>query len=117
MKLTKAEEEIMQIIWEISPCLVSDIIKYLGNPDTPHSTISSIVRILEKKGFLHHKTYGRTHEYYPLITKEAYSKNRLKKFVHDYFNGSTQQLVSFLVKEKEIDTDELNQLLDGLEDN
>lgn len=116
MKLTKAEEDIMKIIWEISPCLVSDIIQYLGNPNTPHSTISSIVRILEKKGFVKHKAYGRTHEYYPIIERETYSKNRLKTFVQDYFDGSAHQLVSFLVKEKEINSDELNQLLEKLDD-
>lgn len=116
MKLTKAEEEIMQVLWEIEPCLVTDIINHMGVPDTPHSTISSIVRILEKKGFVYHKAYGRTHEYFTLMTKDEYSKNRLKTFVRDYFNGSPKQLVSFLVREKEIDLDELNQYLEQMDD-
>lgn len=116
MKLTKAEEEIMQVLWEIEPCLVTDIIKYMGVPDTPHSTISSIVRILEKKGFVGHKAYGRTHEYFSLVTKDEYSKTRLKSFVRDYFNGSPKQLVSFLVREKEIDLDELNRYLEQMDD-
>src|SRR5690625_6243867 len=79
MKLTKGEEEIMKIIWEIEPCLVSDIIDYIGKPNTPHSTISSIVRILEKKGFVDHKAYGRTHEYFSLVSKEKYSGARLDR--------------------------------------
>lgn len=116
MKLTKAEEGIMQVIWEIEPCLVSDIINHLGDPDTPHSTISSIVRILEKKGYVSHKAYGRTHEYYSVVTKEAYSKSRLKSFVRDYFDNSPKQLVSFLVREKEIDLEELNRLMEQMDD-
>ncbi|MBY5956637.1 BlaI/MecI/CopY family transcriptional regulator [Membranicola marinus] len=116
MKLTKAEEEIMQILWEIEPCLVTDIIKHMGTPDTPHSTISSIVRILERKGYVDHKAYGRTHEYFSVVKKEDYSKNRLNKFVRDYFDGSPKQLVSFLVREKEIDREELSQYLEEMDD-
>lgn len=116
MKLTKAEEEIMQVIWEIEPCLVTDIIKHMGIPDTPHSTISSIVRILERKGFVDHKAYGRTHEYFATVKKEEYSKSRLNKFVKDYFDGSPKQLVSFLVREKEIDREELNRYLEQMDD-
>ncbi|HLT94871.1 MAG TPA: BlaI/MecI/CopY family transcriptional regulator [Membranihabitans sp.] len=116
MKLTKAEEEVMQVIWEIEPCLVSDIIKYQGDPDIPHSTISSIVRILERKGYVDHKAYGRTHEYFSTISKEEYSRIRLRKFVQDYFDNSPKQLVSFLVREKEIDVDELNRLLEQMDD-
>lgn len=115
MKLTKGEEEIMKIIWEIEPCLVSDIIDYIGKPDTPHSTISSIVRILEKKGFVDHKAYGRTHEYFSLVSKEKYSGARLKKMMKDYFDGSATRLVSFLVNEKELDSEELNKLLNQME--
>jgi predicted transcriptional regulator len=59
--LTKAEEEIMHIVWQLEPCLVRDVIDHLGQPDIPHSTVSSVVRILEKKGFLTHKAYGKTH--------------------------------------------------------
>lgn len=116
MRLTKAEEEIMQIIWDIEPCLVADMIAYMDAPNTPHSTVSSIVRILERKGFVSHKAYGRTYEYFTLVSKEEYSKNRLKKFVSDYFDGSPKQLVSFLVREKEIDLDELNQYLEQMDD-
>lgn len=110
-KLTKAEEEIMQIIWRLDRCTVSDILADLGEPKPPHSSISSVVRILEKKEFLDHKAYGRTYEYFPIISKERYSKFTLKKMVGDYFEGSMNNLVSFLVKEKDLDIDELNELL------
>ena len=120
IKLTKAEEEIMQIIWEIGPCTVSDIRDYIeahkGPPKPPHSSISTIVRIVEKKGFLDHKAYGRTYEYRPIIAKEDYSRFSLKKLVSDYFGGSMNQLVSFLVKEKDLKPEELSDLLDQLDE-
>jgi len=114
-RLTKAEEEIMQIIWKLERCTVSDIRDDIqqetGKEKPPHSTISTIVRILEDKGFLDHKAFGRTYEYFPLISKKDYSRRTLKKFVSDYFEGSMNELVSFLVKEKNIDVDDLNELL------
>ncbi len=114
-RLTKAEEDIMQIIWRLDRCTVSDIRieiqKETGKEKPPHSTISTIVRILDDKGFLDHKVYGRTHEYFPVVSKKDYSRRTLKKFVSDYFEGSMNELVSFLVKEKNIDVDELNEIL------
>src|SRR5690625_2151136 len=115
MKLTKGEEEIMKIIWEIEACLVSDIIDYIGIPITPHSMISSIVRILEKKGVVDDKAYGRPHEYFSLVSKEKYSGARSKKMMKDYVDASATRLVSFLVNEKEIDSEELNELLNQME--
>jgi predicted transcriptional regulator len=79
--LTKAEEEVMGIIWSLDRCLVRDIIDKLGDPDMPHSTISSVVRILEKKGFVNHKAYGKTHEYFPIVTKEDYAQAGVKSLV------------------------------------
>jgi BlaI family penicillinase repressor len=114
--LTKAEEQVMQIIWQKERCLVRDIIDELGDPEMPHSTISSVVRILEKKGFVDHKAYGKTHEYFPLIPKEAYTKNGLKQWIGNYFNGSPKQLVSFLVEENQINLKELNQVMKQLEE-
>ena len=114
-KLTKSEEEIMQIIWRLERCTVSNVLGELGKPKPPHSTISSIVRILEGKGFLDHKAYGRTYEYFPIITKEAYSKRTLKEFVSDYFGGSMNRLVSFMVEENEMDIEALSALINGKE--
>jgi len=116
-RLTKAEEEIMHIIWQLERCTVSDILQELAKtgPKPPHSSISSIVRIVESKGFLDHKAYGRTYEYFPIVSKDDYSKRTLKKFVQDYFDGSMNNLVSFLVKEKDIDVDEISEMLNQLD--
>ncbi len=114
-QLTKVEEEIMQLIWQLERCTVSDIINQLGNPKPPHSTISSIVRILEKKEFLDHKAYGRTYEYFPIISKEDYSKRTINSVVSNYFGGSMKQLVSFLVKEKDLDIKDLTEMINQLD--
>ncbi|GJM32169.1 MAG: transcriptional regulator [Saprospiraceae bacterium] len=119
-RLTKAEEEIMQIIWQFGRCTVSDIRTHieqeLGLSKPPHSTVSTFVRNLEEKGVLGHKAYGRTYEYFPLISKEAYSGQTLRKIASDYFDGSMNRLVSFLVKEEDLSAKELSQLLDRLEE-
>ena len=120
-RLTKAEEEIMQIIWTLGPCTVSDIRNYMERemniPKPPHSTISTIVRILDdKKQFLGHKAYGRTYEYFPLVSKEEYSKQTLKKFVRDYFEGSMDRLVSFMLKEEDLSLKDLSNLMDQLDE-
>ena len=114
-KLTKAEEDIMQIIWRLERCTVSDILEQLGKPKPKHSTSSSIVRILERKGFLDHKAYGRTYEYFPVFTKEEYSKKTLKDFVSNYFEGSMNRLVSFMVEENEMDIAALSELINEKE--
>lgn len=116
-RLTKAEEEIMQIIWTKGRVLVSDILDQLGEPRPPHSTISSIVRILEKKGFVDHKAYGRTYEYFAIIPKEEYSKLSVKNLISEYFGGSANRLVSFLVEENNLSLKELGQLMESLEKN
>lgn len=113
--LTKAEEEVMQIIWQLGRCLVKDVIDALGDPDMPHSTISSVVRILEKKGFVDHKAYGKTYEYFPIVAKEDYAQHGVKSLVEKYFGGSPKQLVSFLVQSKDINLKELNELLEVTE--
>ena len=114
-KLTQAEEQIMQFFWEHGPSTVSSIIDQMEKPKPPHSTISSIVRILEKKGYLDHKAYGRTYEYYPRVEKKAYQKFSLRKLAASFFNNNPEELVSFLVREKQVDTETLKQLLIDLE--
>lgn len=116
-RLTKAEEEVMQQIWEHGPTTVSNLISKMAEPRPPHSTISSIVRILERKGFVDHNTYGRTHEYFSIIAKDAYSKFSIKNLVSGYFEGSMNNLVSFLVKEEDLSAKDLSSLMKKLEDN
>ncbi len=110
-KLTRVEEEVMQHLWELKSCTVSQLIERLEDPKPPHSTISSIVRILEKKAFVDHIAYGRTHVYRPLVKREQYKKNTLRSLVSNYFDGSIENLVSFLVDEKEIGLRDLQELL------
>ncbi len=114
--LTKAEEEVMQIIWQKERCVVRDILDHLGDPEMPHSTISSVVRILEKKGFVNHKAYGKTHEYFPIVAKEEYAQHGVKSLMEKYFGGSPKQLVSFLVQKDNLDLKELNELMKTLND-
>ena len=119
-RLTKAEEEIMHIIWQLGRCTVSDILDVIEKTDTergrpPHSSISTIVRILEEKKFLDHKAYGKTYEYFPTVAKDDYSTKTLSKFITDYFEGSASNLVSALVKDEKLDADELKKLLDMLD--
>ncbi len=113
--LTKAEEEVMHIIWQLDRCLVKDIIEKLGDPDMPHSTISSVVRILEKKGFVDHKAYGKTYEYFPVIAKDEYAQHGVQSLMEKYFGGSPRKLVSFLVQSEDINLKELNDLMKTLD--
>ena len=113
-RLTKAEEKIMNIVWDLGPCTVKMVIDKLGEPRPPHSSISSIIRLIEKKGYLDHKAYGRTYEYAPKISKESYGKSSLNILVNSYFKGSFNELVSFMVKDKAIDSDELEKYIEEL---
>lgn len=118
-KLTKKEEQIMHIIWQLGRCTVSDILDIIEKEEgkrPPHSSIATIVQLLEKeRKFLSFKAYGKTYEYFPIISKSEYSKRTLSKFISDYFDGSANNLVSFLVKEEKLDTNEIKNLLDNLD--
>ena len=115
-KLTKAEEEVMQLIWQHGPTTVSQLIAQMDKPHPPHSTISSIFRILEKHRFLDHKAYGRTYEYFPIISRKAYSKFSLSGVIKNYFSGSINEMVSFLVEENDLSLKDLSELMNTLND-
>jgi predicted transcriptional regulator len=115
-QLTKAEEEIMQYFWELGEVTVSDIIERMEGGKPPHSSVSTIVRILEKKGFVDHKAYGRTYVYFPIVSKEEYSNQAIHKFVEDYFSGSYEHLVSHIARVKDIRLEELQELFDLIDD-
>lgn len=110
-ELTRAEEQVMQVLWEIQKGFVKDILEMLPEPKPAYNTVSTIVRILEKKGFVSYKAYGKTHEYYPLVGKENYTRSYLNNFMSNYFGGSFQQLVSFFAKEENMDLKELDELM------
>lgn len=106
-QLTKAEEQIMQILWKVEKSFVKDIIEYLPQPKPAYNTVSTIVRILEKKGFVSHKAYGNTYEYYPLISKEEYTKTYLRSIMKNYFSNSFEEMVSFFARDKDMSVEEL----------
>lgn len=110
-KLTKAEEDVMQLLWDAERGTVSDLLERCPDPKPPHSTISSVVRILEKKGFVGHKAYGKTHEYFPLIDRGAYGQRSLGDLLRNYFDGSVSRLVSHLAEEKKLSKSELADLM------
>ncbi|WP_379088307.1 BlaI/MecI/CopY family transcriptional regulator [Pedobacter sp. UC225_65] len=114
-ELTKAEERIMQVLWKLQNAFVKDIIDELDEePKPPYNTISSIVRLLEKKGYVSYKAYGKTYEYFPAISKEDYTKTTFSKMFSGYFDNSPSSLLSFMVKEEklsEADIEELKALI------
>lgn len=105
----------MQVLWDIRKGFIKDILEQLPEPRPAYNTVSTIVRILEAKGFVDHKAYGKTHEYFPLVKKEAYKRFLMNDVVDDFFEGSVAQLVSFFVKDKQVDARELDELLKLIE--
>jgi BlaI family transcriptional regulator, penicillinase repressor len=109
-ELTKAEEQIMQVLWKIKKGFVKDILDRLPDPKPAYNTVSTIVRILEKKGFVGYTAFGKTHEYYPIVEKKDYTKAFLKNFVGGYFSNSYKQMVSFFAQEKNLSLKDMEEL-------
>jgi predicted transcriptional regulator len=110
-ELTRAEEEIMQILWDIKKGFVRNIVEKFPDPKPAYNTVSTIVRILETKGFVDHKAYGKTHEYFPLVARDEYRKQYLNTMLNNYFGGSFRQLASFFMKHEKMDVREMEELL------
>jgi len=112
--LTKAEEQIMQVIWKLDKAFLREILDELPSPKPHSNTVATIIKILVDKEFVGITVFGRTHQYHPLISKETYSKSTMKSLVKGYFEGSFSNAVSFMVKENSISLDELELLLKQL---
>lgn len=110
-ELTKAEEQIMQVLWDLDRAFVKEIIDKLPDPKPAYNTVSTIVRILQDKGFVGHEVYGKSHCYYPLVNKDTYTRKFLKNFIGNYFQNSFSQMVSFFAREENIDLQELEKIL------
>jgi predicted transcriptional regulator len=110
-ELTRAEDQVMQILWSIGRGVVRDIIDRMPEPKPAYNTVSTIVRILEAKGFVDHKAFGKTHEYFPLVSKEKYTRFYLNNMIRGYFNGSFQNLVSFFARDNKLDAADVEKLL------
>lgn len=110
-ELTKAEEQVMQILWKLRKGFVHDLLEQMPEPKPAYNTVSTIVRILEKKGFVGYYAHGKTHEYFPLIDRDTYRDFYLKNLLSTYFGGSFRNLVSFFSQQNNLDIRELDELL------
>ncbi|MBL7695683.1 MAG: BlaI/MecI/CopY family transcriptional regulator [Ferruginibacter sp.] len=115
--LTRAEEQIMQVIWKLEKAFLREIIDELSAPKPHSNTVATIVKILVEKEFVGINVFGRMHQYYPLISKDAYSKTSMKSLVKGYFEGSFSNAVSFMVKENNLSVEDLEMLLKQLKKN
>ena len=113
-ELTKAEEQIMLIIWERQKCFVKEIVSELPEPKPAYNTVSTIVRILEKKEFVAYTAFGKTHQYYPIITKENYKSLKTNNLMSNFFEGSAEAMLSFFMKENKMDINQIDELLKEL---
>ncbi len=109
-ELTKAEEQVMQILWVLERAFVKEIVEEFPDPKPAYNTVSTIIRILEKKGVVSHKAYGNTYEYYPEIGRDEYKKKYMRSFLKRYFGGSFPDMVSFFAGERDLSVEELEEI-------
>lgn len=114
-ELTRAEEELMQVLWDKEKAFVKDVIELLPEPKPAYNTVSTIIRILETKGFVDHTAYGKTHEYFPIVSKEDYRTFITGKLMGGYFKNSVEEMMSFFVSQKQIDLKEADEILKIIE--
>ena len=114
-RLTKAEEEIMLVLWKLKEATIRDVKNELSEPDTPYTTVSTVVRILEKKKIVGHKAVGTTYLYFPMLNKKEYLKGYLSGIVTNYFDGSFSSLAAFFAKENDLNLDQLKDLIGEIE--
>ena len=109
-ELTKAQEQILQVLWKIKEAVVNDVIEQLPEPKPAYNTVSTVIRVLEKKEYVSHKVYGKTHVYYPKVSKAEYRQHAFSDMLKGFFNNSVNQVVSFFVKQKKLSIQELEEL-------
>jgi BlaI family penicillinase repressor len=114
-ELTKAEEQIMQVLWEIKQGFVKDVIAELPDPKPAYNTVSTIIRILEGKGFIDHEAFGTTHRYFPIVNIEDYKNFASEKLLSSYFGNSVEKMFSFFIKQEKVDLKEADQILKLIE--
>jgi BlaI family penicillinase repressor len=114
-ELTRAEEQLMQVLWQLKKGFVKDVIEQLPEPKPAYNTVSTIIRILETKGFVGHTAHGKSHEYYPLISKEAYKDFAADKLLNGYFDNSVKRMFSFFVQKEKINLKEADELMKLIE--
>ena len=109
-EITKAQEDILKALWQIKDGAVSDVLEKLPEPKPAYNTVATVIKVLEKKGYVSHKTYGKTNVYFPVISQKEYAQYVMKDTFKGLFNGSLNQMVSFFVKSKDISIKELEEL-------
>ncbi len=114
-ELTKAQEDILKALWKITDGAVSDVLAVLPDPKPAYNTVATVIKVLEKKGYVSHKTYGKTNVFFPLVSQKQYAQHVLKDTFKGLFNGSVNQMVSFFVKNKEVSLNEMEELKQMLE--
>jgi len=115
--LTKAEEEIMQILWRLEKAFVKDVIDELPEPKPHYNTVSTIIKILSDKGFVGYESFGKSNRYFPLVAREDYSKSSFNQLLQKYFNGSFASMLSFFVKEKDLSIEQMEDILKEIKKN
>ena len=110
-KLTRAEEQVMQILWEMERGLVKDLLERIPDPKPAYNTVSTIIRILEKKGFVDHKAYGSTYEYFPIVNKDDYAQFHFKDFMKNYFNDSFPRMAAFFARENNLSMEDMEEIM------
>jgi len=118
-ELTRAEEQIMQVLWQLKKGFVKDVIDVLPEPKPAYNTVSTIIRILETKGFIDHTAFGKSHQYHPIVSREQYQYFATDKLLNGYFDNSVKRMFSFFVQKEKIDlkeADEIMKLIERLKD-
>jgi len=111
-ELTRAEEEVMQILWRLKKGFIKEILEKFSEPRPAYSTVSTIIRILQEKGFVNYRVYGRTYQYFPVISKDDYRKSQMSSFVKNYFSNSYQKMVSFFAREDSITVKDMEEIME-----
>jgi len=114
-ELTRAEEQLMQVLWHLEKGFVKDVMEQLPEPKPAYNTVSTIIRILETKGFVGHTAYGKSHEYYPIISKDEYQNFATDKLMSGYFDNSVKHMFSYFVKKEKIDLKEADEIMKLIE--
>ena len=110
LELTRAEEEVMQILWMLGKGFVNNVLEHYPEPRPAYNTVSTIIRILEKKGFIDHNAYGKTFEYFPLISKADYTRQFMGTVVRGYFDNSLHKMVSFFTGDERMSMKEMEEI-------
>ncbi|MCP4313011.1 MAG: BlaI/MecI/CopY family transcriptional regulator [Bacteroidetes bacterium] len=114
--LTKAEEQVMQILWDEKEGFVKELLKHFPEPKPAYNTVSTIIRILEKKGFVDHRSFGKSHQYFPLVSREQYRNERFTSLMKNYFNNSMKQALSHFGKSGSMDMKEADEIIKMMEE-